>query len=204
MELTQMLAKYRVIPMASAEKFGNLFPVVGALSSGGIPLVCVKVGQESDIDMLGAVIRTFEDLQLGAWVTDIHTAQKCIDAGVKFICTPGVSRPLAKVCAEGGIRYLPGCATASDVMLATELSLNTVMLCPAEALGGRGALDLFITMFPNTRFIACLVSEETDIKPYFENPRVLALATPTITCGSLDEIAKKSQDFVAKYARGNL
>lgn len=202
MELTQLLAKYRVLPMVDASKRPNLYPVVGALGSGGIPLLCIRMEESGGVDMLASVIRTFEDLQLGAWVTGSARAKECIEAGVKFICTPGVCEKTAKLCREGSVRYLPGCATPTDVMKASELSLSTVMITPAEALGGSAALDLFIAMFPEVRFIACPFTSEAEIAPYFENPRLLAVATSALTRGTLDEIAKSCQQFVASFSRG--
>ena len=75
--------------------------------------------------------------------TVLNTGQldEAARAGSHFIVSPGLTEPLAKAVIETGIAYLPGVATAGDIMRGLDLGTRPVqVLFPAEASGGIGAL----------------------------------------------------------------
>ncbi len=61
--------------------------------------------------------------------------QQCvdaIDAGAKFIVSPGLSENVAKICRNNGIPYFPGCVTPTEIMRAIALGIGVVKLFPAD------------------------------------------------------------------------
>jgi 2-dehydro-3-deoxyphosphogluconate aldolase/(4S)-4-hydroxy-2-oxoglutarate aldolase len=87
----------------------------------------------------------------GTVVNEIQLEQ-AVDAGAKFIVSPGLTESLAKAVAESGAAYLPGIATAGDIMRGLDLGLDRFKFFPAEASGGIPALKALSGPFGNIRF----------------------------------------------------
>jgi 2-dehydro-3-deoxyphosphogluconate aldolase/(4S)-4-hydroxy-2-oxoglutarate aldolase len=77
---------------------------------------------------------------------------EAIDAGSKFIVSPGLTQPLANAAIGSGVAYLPGVATAGDIMRGLDLGLDRFKFFPAEAAGGIPALKALFAPFSNVRF----------------------------------------------------
>jgi 2-dehydro-3-deoxyphosphogluconate aldolase/(4S)-4-hydroxy-2-oxoglutarate aldolase len=73
-------------------------------------------------------------------------------AGAKFIVSPGLTEPLAKAVSRAGVAYLPGVATAGDIMRGLDLGLDRFKFFPAEASGGISALKALSGPFGSIRF----------------------------------------------------
>jgi 2-dehydro-3-deoxyphosphogluconate aldolase / (4S)-4-hydroxy-2-oxoglutarate aldolase len=87
----------------------------------------------------------------GTVLNEVHLAQ-AIDAGSRFIVSPGLTNPLALAARDTGIPFLPGVATAADIMRGLDLGLDRFKFFPAEAAGGIAALKALSAPFFNARF----------------------------------------------------
>ena len=74
------------------------------------------------------------------------------DAGAQFIVAPGLTEPLTRAALDSGIAYLPGVATAGDIMRGLDLGLTQFKFFPAESSGGIPALKALSGPFGNARF----------------------------------------------------
>jgi 2-dehydro-3-deoxyphosphogluconate aldolase/(4S)-4-hydroxy-2-oxoglutarate aldolase len=74
------------------------------------------------------------------------------DAGAKFIVSPGLTEPLGRAAIASGVSYLPGIATAADIMRGLDLGLDHFKFFPAEAAGGLAALKALAAPFGDVRF----------------------------------------------------
>ncbi len=86
--------------------------------------------------------------------TVLNEAQlaRAIDAGSQFIVSPGLTNPLALAARDTAIPFLPGIATAADIMRGLDLGLDRFKFFPAEAAGGIAALKALSAPFGNARF----------------------------------------------------
>ena len=66
--------------------------------------------------------------------------------------SPGLTEPLAKAVAGSDVAYLPGVATAGDIMRGLDLGLDRFKFFPAEASGGIAALKALSAPFGQVRF----------------------------------------------------
>jgi 2-dehydro-3-deoxyphosphogluconate aldolase/(4S)-4-hydroxy-2-oxoglutarate aldolase len=73
-------------------------------------------------------------------------------AGAEFIVSPGLTEKLAFAAADRKIAFLPGIATASDLMRGFDLGLSHFKFFPAEANGGIAALKALSAPFANAKF----------------------------------------------------
>jgi len=86
--------------------------------------------------------------------TVLNTGQfdEAARAGSEFIVSPGLTEPLAKAVIQSGMAYLPGVATAGDIMRGLDLGLDRFKFFPAEASGGIAALKAQSAPFGDVRF----------------------------------------------------
>ena len=99
-------------------------------------------------------VRAVQGISLGVGsVSNLHDLKKAYALGVQFAVSPGLNQSLVKEAQNLGITYIPGVATATEIMTAIELGFTTVKWFPAEILGGIPALRGISAPFPNIKFI---------------------------------------------------
>ena len=59
-------------------------------------------------------------------VINLEQCKKAINAGAKFIVSPGLSVEVAKYCKKKGVTYYPGCVTPTEIMQAISLGIDVV------------------------------------------------------------------------------
>ena len=132
-----------------------------AFEEGGIGLMEVTYNQRAPetwadtAKAIEAVAKEFDERMLVGAGTVINAEQceQALEAGAKFIVSPGLSVGVAAVCKANGITYYPGCATPTEIMQALDLGLNIVKFFPANVYGGLKALKALAAPFPQVRFI---------------------------------------------------
>ena len=77
---------------------------------------------------------------------------QAIDAGSRFIVSPGLTETLGRAAIASGIPFLPGIANAGDIMRGLDLGLDRFKFFPAEASGGISALKALSGPFGAIRF----------------------------------------------------
>jgi len=87
----------------------------------------------------------------GTVLNEVQLAQ-AIDAGSRFIVSPGLTNPLALAARDTAIPFLPGVATAADIMRGLDLGLERFKFFPAESSGGVAALKALSAPFGSARF----------------------------------------------------
>ena len=85
-------------------------------------------------------------------LNEAHARHSAIDAGARFIVSPGLTDPLARAAIASGVPFLPGVATAGDIMRGLDLGLDRFKFFPAEAAGGLPALKALAGPFGDVRF----------------------------------------------------
>ena len=87
----------------------------------------------------------------GTVLNERHLVE-AVEAGSRFIVSPGLTEPLGKAAIASGVPFLPGTANAGDIMRGLDLGLDRFKFFPAEASGGIPALKALAGPFGNVRF----------------------------------------------------
>jgi 2-dehydro-3-deoxyphosphogluconate aldolase/(4S)-4-hydroxy-2-oxoglutarate aldolase len=83
----------------------------------------------------------------------VDQAEQAIDAGAKFIVSPGLDLKVVDFCLEQEVAVIPGIATPSEAMQAMNRGLKVLKFFPAEALGGIKYLQAISPALPGATFI---------------------------------------------------
>ena len=141
-----------VIPVLVVDDAGQAEPLAEALVAGGLRVLEVTLRTPAALDVI-RVMRKVEGAIVGAGtVTDQQELAAAVEAGSEFIVSPGLTEPLGKAAMREGIPFLPGVATASELMSGLDLGLTHFKFFPAEAVGGIKALKALAAPFGQARF----------------------------------------------------
>jgi 2-dehydro-3-deoxyphosphogluconate aldolase/(4S)-4-hydroxy-2-oxoglutarate aldolase len=127
-------------------------PIAEALVAGGLRALEVTLRTPVALDAIREMAKV-EGAVVGAGtVLNERDLSASVNAGAQFIVSPGLTAPLSKKAVASGIAYLPGIATASDIMRGLDIGLSRFKFFPAVAAGGIPALKALSSPFPQCRF----------------------------------------------------
>jgi 2-dehydro-3-deoxyphosphogluconate aldolase / (4S)-4-hydroxy-2-oxoglutarate aldolase len=141
-----------VIPVLVLDDPEQAVLIGTALVKGGLPVLEVTLRTPRALEVIAAMA-TIEGAVVGAGtVLDAAQLDHALDAGARFIVSPGLTDKLVKAAAARRACFLPGVANASDIMRGLDLGLNRFKFFPAEANGGLNALKSLAGPFGDVRF----------------------------------------------------
>jgi 2-dehydro-3-deoxyphosphogluconate aldolase/(4S)-4-hydroxy-2-oxoglutarate aldolase len=182
-EILSRLGQLRVIPVVAIEDASDAGPLGDALAAGGLPVaeVTFRTGAaEAAIRALAAR----PDLLVGAGtVLNADTAKRAVDAGARFVISPGFNPKTVRWCLDQGVPITPGVATPTEVEMALDHGLHTVKFFPAGAIGGLELLKAIAAPYGMMRFIPTGGITPENLGQYLAFPKVLA-------CGGSWMVAK--------------
>jgi 2-dehydro-3-deoxyphosphogluconate aldolase / (4S)-4-hydroxy-2-oxoglutarate aldolase len=150
--IDQVMTMAPVIPVLVVKDVAHARPIAEALVSGGLPVLEVTLRTEAALDVIQAMAEVEGSFVGAGTVLNESQLDAAIDAGAKFIVSPGLTTPLAEAAIERGIPFLPGIATAADIMRGLDLGLDRFKFFPAETSGGIKALKALAAPFYKARF----------------------------------------------------
>jgi 2-dehydro-3-deoxyphosphogluconate aldolase/(4S)-4-hydroxy-2-oxoglutarate aldolase len=147
------------------------------------------------------------DILVGAGtVLNAEQAVRAVDAGAKFIVSPGFTPDVVEATLNRSVLSLPGVATASELQLATAWGLTSVKIFPAELLGGIPLLKALSGPFPEVRFMPSGGITLDSAAHYLAVKEVFAIGgswmvpRTLINTHRFDEIARISLDTTNRLA----
>ncbi len=141
MKAQEILSRCPIIPLLHIDQWEDALPLAGALVAGGATVLEVVLRTPISLRALEHIKNKLPEAWVGAGtVLTPEDLQRSIDAGADFIFTPGVTPRLLETGASCGIPFIPGIATASELMLGKEHGLDAFKFFPAEASGGVATL----------------------------------------------------------------
>lgn len=152
--LIDTLAADRVMAVVRAARIDDVSGLCDSLLSGGIRIIELTFTTPDLPRLLGEAART--DAIVGAGtVLNAETARRAVDAGAKFLVTPGLGLEAVEIVHVGhdaGVAVVLGAMTPSEVLTAMQLDADIIKIFPARAAGPQFCADLR-GPFPNVRLL---------------------------------------------------
>ena len=168
------LQSLRLIPVIALQRVEDAEPLADALCAGGLPCAEITLRTDAALDAIRALAGR-DDFLLGAGT--IHSAEQAavaVEAGARFVVTPGFNPRTVKWCQENEVPVFPGIATPTDLEMALEHGLEIVKFFPAETLGGVPTLKAFSGPYGDVQFIPTGGINAGNLADYLALPSVLA------------------------------
>lgn len=195
-----LLSLVPVVPVVVLDDLDHAVPVARALVAGGLPVIELTLRTPVALDAVAAIAAEVPEILVGAGtITSPELVSRAVEAGARFLVSPGTTPALLREMAGSGVPFLPGTATVSEAMTVLEAGFAEMKFFPAEASGGAAYLKSLASPLPAARF--CPTGGITaDTAPSY-------LALPNVGCvgGSwltpADALAAGDWDRVAALAR---
>jgi len=141
-----------VIPVLVLEEEMDWAALAETFVAAGLPVLEVTLRTPGALDAIRQMSKVSGAIVGAGTVVNQGQLDEASSAGAQFIVSPGLTELLAKAVARSGVAYLPGVATAGDIMRGLDLGLDRFKFFPAEASGGIAALKALSGPFGNVRF----------------------------------------------------
>ncbi len=152
--IIEQISKVGLVPVIKIDSAEKAVPLARALKKGGIPVAEVTFRTACAAEAIKRISEAEPDVLLGAGtVISVEQVKAAVEAGAKYIISPGFDPEVVGYCIENNIPVTPGCSDASDVSVAAKMGLEVVKFFPAEAAGGLKVLKALSGPFPNMKFI---------------------------------------------------
>lgn len=126
-----------------------------AVSDSGIPIAEITMTTPGAIEVIARLARTRPELIVGAGtVIDVETARRCLDAGAKFLTSPGLDTQVVEFAVKRDVVVFPGALTPSEIMAAWKAGADLVKVFPCSVLGGASYIKALKSPFPKIPLIA--------------------------------------------------
>jgi 2-dehydro-3-deoxyphosphogluconate aldolase / (4S)-4-hydroxy-2-oxoglutarate aldolase len=170
-----VFSEARLLPVVVLNDAADGAPLGEALLAGG--LACVEVTLRTDAAAAAIkAMSSFEELLVGAGtVVTAEQVDRAVDAGARFVVSPGFGPSVVRRCQELGVPVFPGVASATEIMMALDAGLHTVKFFPAEQLGGAAMVKALAAPFKSVKFIPTGGVTTANLADYLALPAVLAV-----------------------------
>jgi 2-dehydro-3-deoxyphosphogluconate aldolase/(4S)-4-hydroxy-2-oxoglutarate aldolase len=207
----ELIGGLGIVPVVRVDKPAEGVALARALLAGGLPCAEVTFRTQAAADAIRQMVVAVPEVVVGAGtVVSVDQARQAVDAGARFIVSPGFGPKVVGWCLEAGVPVLPGVATPSDILQALDHGLMILKFFPAESLGGIAMLEAIAAPFVGVRFVPTGGITAANLGAYLKLPAVFAVggswlvAPKLIAAGRFDEITRLTQEAVSavRQARG--
>ena len=167
-----IMALAPVIPVIVIDDLADARPLAQALVAGGLPALEVTLRTPVALDAIRAMSEV-EGATVGAGtVLNPRQFDEAVRAGARFIVSPGLTDPLIHHAGPTGVPFLPGVATAGEIMRGLDAGLTHFKFFPAAAAGGLPALKALAAPFSEARFCPTGGVSEATAPEWLAHPAV--------------------------------
>lgn len=175
MDIMKQVYNIGIIPVIKINDASKAVPLAKALIEGGLAAAEVTFRTDAAEDAIRAIANAYPDMLVGAGtVLTIEQAKRAMDAGAKFIVSPGFNPKVVKWCLDNGITPLPGCTTPSEIEGALELGLDVVKFFPAEQSGGLDKIKAMSAPYGGVKFMPTGGVTLDNVNTYLANNKIVA------------------------------
>lgn len=189
----------KVIPVVVIKNLEDTEKTLAALRAGGINTAEITFRTACAAEAIKLGVKLFPDMNIGAGtVINGEQCESALNAGAKFIVSPGFSKDVADICKARGVNYFPGCVTPTEMMAAISCGLTVLKFFPANVYGGLKALKALSGPFPQVKFIPTGGVDLTNLKEFLEWDKIYAVGGSFMMKGDIAENCKKINEVLAE------
>ena len=197
------LYRIGIVPVVALEDAADALPLGAALKKGGVSAIEVTFRTAAAADAIRLLSREMPGLLVGAGtVITKAQADAAIEAGAKFIVSPGFQPELVSYVLSKGVPMCPGTATPGEMEQAMALGLSAVKFFPAEQNGGAPMLKALSAPYRDLLFMPTGGVKLENLRNYLALDQVFAgggtwLATKDdIKAKAFDKITARTREAV--------
>ena len=204
----EVLTASPIIPVIAIKQLKDAVPLASALVNAGVRVLEITLRTEYGLEAIRMVKEQVPNAIVGAG-TVVNATQytQAVESGAEFIISPGLTESLLQKSTEYTVPFIPGIATPSELMLASQYGLSYLKFFPAEINGGTKALQAFSGPFPEIKFCPTGGINEKNYRDYLALENVLCVGgiwfvpSEAIERGDFERIAMLAKSAINSLAR---
>ena len=194
------LYRIGIVPVVALEDAADALPLGAALKKGGVSAIEVTFRTAAAADAIRLLTREMPELLVGAGtVITKEQADAAIEAGAKFIVSPGFQPELVSYVLSKGVPMCPGTATPGEMEQAMALGLSAVKFFPAEQTGGAPMLKALSAPYRDLLFMPTGGVKLENLRTYLALDQVFACGGTWLA--TKDDIKAKAFDKITARTR---
>ncbi len=210
-EMMKQLQKLGIVPVVVLDKAENALPLAERLVNGGLPCAEVTFRTAAAEESIRRMAKAFPGMIVGAGtVLTCEQADRAIDAGAKFIVSPGFNPKVTEHVLKKGIPMTPGICTPTEIEAALQFDLDVLKFFPAEPSGGLKMIKALAAPYVGVNFMPTGGISAANVRDYLSYNRIVACGGSWMVSGKLvkegkfDEIGRLVQEAagIVKEIRG--
>jgi len=188
-----------VIPVLVIDEVENALPLAEALQAGGLPIAEITLRTEAALDSIRQIARGMPEVLVGAGtVNNREQAQAAIEAGARFLVSPGMVEEVVLWAQEQRVPILAGVVTPTEMIKGINLGLEILKFFPSETMGGLQAIKAMSGPFPKLRFIPTGGIRLENLTGYLQTPKIHAVGGSWIAKRAM--IAERNFEEIERLA----
>ena len=204
-KVLEEIGKIGIVPVIALDDVKDAVPLAKALCDGGLPCAEVTFRTAAAEESIRVIAKEFPEMLVGAGtVLTTEQVDKAVNAGAKFIVSPGLNPEVVKYCVDKDIPVCPGCSNPSDIEQAIALGLDVVKFFPAEAAGGLAMIKAMSAPYVNMKFMPTGGINANNLNEYLGFKKIIAcggswmVKSDLIKAGAFDKITALTREAVDK------
>jgi len=202
-EVLEKIQKIGIVPVVVLDDAKDAAPLAKALCEGGLPCAEVTFRTAAAEESIRIMASEFPEMLVGAGtVLTTEQVDRAVNAGAKFIVSPGLNPTVVKYCVDKGIPVTPGTSNPSDVEMAISLGLDVVKFFPAEQAGGINMIKAMAAPYTQMKFMPTGGINAKNINSYLAFDKILAcggswmVKKDLVAAGEFDKIRDLTKEAV--------
>ena len=210
-EVLMKIGQMGIVPVVVLNDVKNAVPLAQSLINGGLPCAEVTFRTEAAQQSIAEISKNFPQMFVGAGtVLTTEQVDRAVDAGAKFIVSPGFNPKVVEYCIKKGYPVTPGIMTTTELEMALEFGLDVVKFFPAENAGGLKMIKAMAAPYTKMKFMPTGGINPQNVREYLQCDKILAcggswmVKGDLINSGNFAEIEKltKEASQIVKEIRG--
>lgn len=200
----EQFQKIGIIPVVVLDDAKDAEPLGRALMEGGLPCAEVTFRTAAAEESIRIMSEKFPDMLVGAGtVLTTEQVDRAVEAGAKFIVSPGINPKVVEYCVKKNIPITPGTCNPSNVETALEFGLDVVKFFPAEPAGGLKYIKAIAAPYVGMKFMPTGGINAENVKDYLKYDRILACGGSWMVKGDLIKAGnfEKIKELTAEAAQ---
>jgi 2-dehydro-3-deoxyphosphogluconate aldolase / (4S)-4-hydroxy-2-oxoglutarate aldolase len=188
----------RVLAIVRTTDAASAVATAEAVLAGGIGCVEVTLTVDGALDAIRELAAAHPDAMIGAGtVIDADGARRAIDAGARFLVSPGLVEEVVTTARRAGVTVLPGAATPTEVLAALRLGADFVKVFPAAQLGGPAFVRALREPLPDAPLVPTGGVSLDDAVDYLRAGAVAVGLGGALTRGEPGEVERRARELRA-------
>lgn len=199
-EVRACIQEIGIFPGLRFESADDALYCAEILYNAGIPVAEITMTVPGAIEVIRKLAVKFPKMVVGAGtVLDTETAQRCLDAGARFITSTGFVPDVVATTLQANVIAIPGALTPTEVIACWRAGADFVKIFPAASIGGELYIRSLKLPLPQVRIIATGgISQQTATAYIRAGAAALGVGTELMP---KDAVARRQEHRIRELAR---